>query len=358
MTVLQRLFALPAAIGIALGFLGLAVFTAPVRAGLSPHHYVPRRGAKCRKGYRRRRHGKRVFCVDQGAKKKAPGVAPPTTPPPPPQSTTPTGPLTSRITLHARLDPTYVQNPLSPYEVTYAFSAAATQQSFADAVPIGGETPAPLPSGSLTLSSDGKRKCSVAVGPAIASSECTVFYDFELGHHTITVTYTGGGETVTETVEEDLLPVPTKPILAANYRSYWQPLAIEPGVWRIGTLYIELGSVPGPGPDVELSCEQYGGGFEVGRDDCIQLETAAATHPLAVYATSTGSCSEPTIDALSLSYPEWSEPQFRGPPMRPADIEAGVFHIGAFIWAYGGYAGSKATAPVRFKPEVTLPPDC
>ncbi len=69
-------------------------------------------------------------------------------------------------------------------------------------------------------------------------------------------------------------------------------------IWRIGTLYIELGSVPGPGPDVELSCEQFGGGFEVGRDDCIQLETAAATHPLAV-PTSTGSCSEPTIDALS-----------------------------------------------------------
>jgi hypothetical protein len=355
---LKRLFALAATIGIVLSFLGLAVFTAPVRAGRSPHRYVPGRGAKCKKGYRRQRHGKKVFCVEQDVRKKATKGAPATSPSTPAPSTTPTGPLTSRITLRARLDPTYVQNPLSPYEVTYAFSAAATQQSFAGAVPVGGETPGPLPSGSLTLSSDGKQKCSVAVGSTIAGSHCTVLYDFELGHHTIAVTYTGGGETVTETVEEDLRPVPTKPILAARYWGYSQPLAIEPGVWRIGTLYIELGSVPSPGPYVELSCEQYGGGFEIGRDDCIQLETAAATHPPAVYATATGSCSEPTIDALSLSYPEWPEPQFRGPPMTPADIEAGAFHVRAFIWAYGGYAASEATAQVQFKPEVTLPPDC
>ena len=52
-----------------------------------------------------------------------------------PKSAAPTpvpSPASAKVKLHAHLDPTYTRNPLDPFEVTYAYSASATQE------PIGG----------------------------------------------------------------------------------------------------------------------------------------------------------------------------------------------------------------------------
>jgi hypothetical protein len=347
------------AFGIVLACLGLALIASPVLAARSRQHYLPQHGVKCRSGYKREKHGKKVYCVKQSVKKK-PVPEKATTSPAPPlgapaPSATATGPLTSRVTLHAHLDPTYLQNPFSPYEVTYTFSASATQQHFtAESVPVGGEEPAPLPSGSLALYSDGTQECSVEVGSAVDSSECTVEYNFDLGPHTITVVYTGGGQSVTETVDEDLKPIPTTTILRVSYVPGFQSQAIEPGVWQIGTLDFGMGSSPNRGPDVQIGCETSGR-YEIHPDGCIGLEYP---NQLAVYATATGNCSEPEIGGISLSEPQWSELRFRGPLMSPADIEAGTFHFRAFIWNFGGYEESETTTPLQFKPDVTLPPDC
>jgi hypothetical protein len=184
-----------------------ASFVASADAQPAPHRYSPRHGAKCRQTYKRVKHGRKVYCVKRKAKKKA---APPTAAPAAPAPT-------EKTKLHAHLDPTFTRNPANPFEVTYAYSASASEQTFStQSLAFGAEEAAPLPSGVLSLFSDGKLECAVNVGSGVEGSECPVSYQ-ALGAHSVTTIYTSGEESATETETEQIEPLPTSTTLSVSY---------------------------------------------------------------------------------------------------------------------------------------------
>lgn len=163
------------------------------------HH--PRR-EHCLRGYwkqreRRKVHGKRVeqmWCVYRAPKPAA--KAPVPTP-----GVTPAGHVPA-YRLHARLDPSFTQNPDNPTIVTYTYSASASVEG----VGLAEDAPS-LPEGVLSLYSDGLLACSMDVGGAITGGECTVASS--IGAQTVVVTYQSGSTSATETYSEVIGSVAT-----------------------------------------------------------------------------------------------------------------------------------------------------
>ena len=109
----------------------------------------------------------------------------------------------SGVGLFAHLDPSFVQNPTNPLDVTYSYSASATETE-------GGQTTpdSSLPSGILDLYSDGSLACSMNVGGSITGGTCEVVYA-ATGQHLVTVEYFSGSEDVTDTETELVEPYTT-----------------------------------------------------------------------------------------------------------------------------------------------------
>ncbi len=160
-----------------------------------------------------REHGRAVkvretLCV-YVAPTKAPittttSATPSTSTVPAPIPSTPTTPAPARtVTLHAHLDPSFVQSPTNPLAVTYHYSASAT---------VGSENEPNLPGGILNLYSDGLLACSINVGGSITGGECPITYT-ATGPQTIIVTYSSGATSVTETSIEDIEPFATQTTL-------------------------------------------------------------------------------------------------------------------------------------------------
>jgi len=99
--------------------------------------------------------------------------------------------------LGVHLDPTYTQDINHQLNVTFQYSAAATQ----------GGSSRPLPSGILDFYSDGLLKCSIAVEGSTRGGDCPVVYK-EFGHHTVITEYLSGSYNATETDVEDIEPIP------------------------------------------------------------------------------------------------------------------------------------------------------
>ncbi len=119
----------------------------------------------------------------------------PTRTAPAPAPTTPAPPAPARaVTLHAQLDPSFVQSPTNPLAVTYFYSASAT---------VGSENEPNLPGGILNLYSDGLLACSINVGGSITGGECLVTYQ-AAGPQTVVVTYSSDSVSVTETYTENI----------------------------------------------------------------------------------------------------------------------------------------------------------
>jgi hypothetical protein len=319
---------------IALAVFALAALAAPALAAKSPHRYSPRHGAKCRKSYRRVKHGRKVYCV-----RKVVRAVPKS--PPPPQATT------DAIKLHAHLDPTYTRNPLDPFEVTYAYSASATQQTFAESVALGAVESAPLPSGVLSFFSDGKLECAVNVGSGIEGSECPVRYS-ALGSHTVTTIYASGEQSATETETESIAPLATETTLNMSY-SPEAPVeaGVASGLWRVGTVSAESGASPSPAHSV-IGC---GGPAMTERLDgsgCYQLGAATSY----VFVETSGTCLTKVYVSKETGEPGMvggaSKVMAEGIPA--AAIEGGVDHVRATVTAGAGYAGSEATAALRLDP--------
>jgi hypothetical protein len=297
------------------------------------------------------RRGGKPYCVRQkrAPKQKQPRPAPPSSPP------TATPVATTRVELLAHVDPEYRQNPFDPFEVTYTFSAQAIQHTYlAESVAVGSPGPAPLPSGVLTLSSDGQVKCSRSVGGAIDLSECTVEYE-KLGSHIITATFTTDGQSLTETVTIDVRPYPTKPILMVTYTPRSEPELVEPesGLWEIGELLISVSAVPYT-LQARRACV-FDPNVGIGHVDEEGCYVFLSSRPL-VYATAGGNCVAPEVKDIRIGEDRWDG--LRSQAMSPDEIESGAFHFRAEIQAAGGYAGSETTTPIQFKPDMTLPSDC
>jgi hypothetical protein len=120
---------------------------------------------------------------------------------------------TAPLEFHVQLGSTPARDPSDPFEVTYTYSASATHG--AQAGGSAGDA-APLPSGALTLYSDGRLECAVNVGGAVTASRCPVRYS-NLGEHRVTVTYTSGEQSTSTTEIENIEPLHTETVLELGY---------------------------------------------------------------------------------------------------------------------------------------------
>jgi hypothetical protein len=180
----------------------------------------------------------------------------------------------------------YKQNPLVPNEVTWRYSATATQTVTTDGVT---ETKSvPLPEGELAFFVDGKLDCEITALGAIAGSACTVPLQ-ALGEHEVETIYsaTGGGPSSTVTRTDFVNKYPTQ----TNLQVSVEPVAPE---------YLEIG------PNA-YGFIQYG--FEVGR-----LRVTATTTP-GGYPTfdcegQPAGCLEPELPSLASHHGSVSVPLF------------------------------------------------
>lgn len=103
----------------------------------------------------------------------------------------PPAPPSAPPVLGVSLDPSFVQSPDSPLDVTYTFSASASVNGAPDQV---------LPSGVLDFYSDGTLACSINVGGPTTGGQCLVVYTV-LGSHNVITEYLSGGQTATTGAE-------------------------------------------------------------------------------------------------------------------------------------------------------------
>lgn len=288
--------------------------------------YSPAHSAKCRKHYRRvvkrwRRHGRRhrkVFCVRRHA--------------------------SSAVELHAHLDPTFTRHPLDPFKVTYAYSASATKRATAASA----EKPAPLPSGVLSLFSDGKLECAVFVGAGVKGSKCTVDYA-ALGRHRVKAIYTSGQRSAAETRLER---IPRLKVAAGEFETAVvgtvKPVegAVEVEANRPALVEVVTTSYFGQDPppiEATLDCEGDVAPESLSPSGCYQ----ATDFTEYVYARSKHPCSV-GVEGVFIS--SKTQPALvKGFEFSPAEIESGANHLRVTIPAGGGYAASEATVPIQFK---------
>lgn len=333
------------------------IFTAPAGAAKAPHRYSPHHGSKCRVGYKRvvkhkRHHRTKVFCVKRAMKKKAA--------PTPPAASAPNAATSEKPKLHSHLDPTFTRDPLNPFKVTYAYSASASQEASPQLRAMGVmEEPAPLPSGVLSLFSDGKLECAINVGGNATEGECPVTYQ-ALGQHTVTTIYASGEQSATETETEQIDPLPTTTSLTLSYEDLQHPIelksqgscktfgGIEPRCeyeyeWLLGTLTAEGISTP-IGPE-RLSCVS---GIRCQSEFGSKTLSGTLTAPVTLRATAFTrfpAAEHPDCEELKaiIANPaaeetEWSYPTDLG---LVASVSA------------SGYATSSSPASIEFQP--TLP---
>lgn len=140
----------------------------------------------------------------------------PTTPPATLPGTTPTTqPPTPSYSYKAHVDPSFVQNQSNPKDVTYTYSADATETLNGMSADL--DEANQLPSGVLDLFSDGSLACSVNVGGATDGSTCAVDYS-AYGTHSIVTEYNLSGiAPVTETDPEDIEPFSTSASISTPF---------------------------------------------------------------------------------------------------------------------------------------------
>lgn len=303
----------------------LSLLVAASASANSPHRYNPKHGAKCHKGYRRVTHHGHVYCVKSHKRRGAAKTA-------------------QKVKLHAHLDPTYTRNPLDPFEVTYAYSASATQEPVAHSASISTEEPASLPSGVLALYSDGKLECAVNVGGSETGSECPVQYQ-ALGEHRVTTIYSSGEESATETEVESILPLATATTLTVHYQQLQAAEEVTgTGWWWIGNLVVQPSAEP-PGVATSMACpdeppEAYG---RITDSNCYII-SAGESH---VYGWFNCDEERAALVRITEAAPTSIDPTIPWPSGEA--IEAGELHLRAVSSAVG-YQPSEATTPVQFRP--------
>jgi hypothetical protein len=246
-------------------------------AATTVKQYKPKTHARCRTHYVRRRetvkehkHGKVVkvketFCVYVAPKAAKPTAAAPT------------------ASLAVKLDPTFVQSPTNPLDVTYTYSASAT---------VAGSPDPSLPAGVLELFSDGLLACSENVGAQTSAGTCAVTYS-SFGAHTVNTVYDSGTNSATTGNESEIIEPPSVAPSTVN------------GTWPTDTPTISV-SMSGSTAQVTLTDSNFDGATSVQLEDQFD-DTCAAT-----VSGTTASCSMTTTGtptAFTIRYPGGSPSQ-------------------------------------------------
>lgn len=149
-----------------------------------------------------------------------------------------------KVKLHAKLDPSFTRDPLNPFKVTYAYSASASSETASASAAQVSDVPAQLPSGVLSLYSDGSLECAINVGSGIESGECAVRYQ-ELGTHRVTTIYTSGEQSATATEVEQIEPLQTSTALSVTYSdANGGPERTGTSSWLLGTITVTASTSP------------------------------------------------------------------------------------------------------------------
>jgi hypothetical protein len=252
------------------------------------------RSARCEVGYRAaskvvRKNGKSrrvTVCVRsaagasgaaEGPQAPAPTGAPPVEPvatppvavPPietPPGTTppveTPPGPTNTGPEVHAAIRQGFSQNPLLPDEVTWHYSASATQTVTANGVE---QTESiPLPEGRLVFFVDGQLDCEIQAGGAIAGSACTVSLQ-QLGAHEVEAIFSG--KTSSTATRTDYIPkyptstnlqVSVEPTAPENIDIGPNKYGFDQHAFEVGRLLISGSVTPGGYPTFDCEGQPSG----------------------------------------------------------------------------------------------------
>lgn len=302
----------------------LALLLPAAASAKAPHRYSPKHGAKCHKGYRRVKHHGHVYCVKSRKRHR-------------------TARALEKVKLHAHLDPTYTRNPLDPFEVTYAYSASATQEPAARSASVSTEEPAPLPKGVLSFYSDGILECSINVGGSATGDECPVDYQ-ALGVHKVTTLYTAGEESATVTETENIGPLMTSVSLSLSYSDLpGGPEQTGPETWRLGTLVVTGSAMPSG--SAVFQCD--------GDPGCIEPSwlphsvSGAIEVPITVNAGLNGAIGpEPTCEEINGAFEE------HGYPLLSERFEPDLSgeHLRVVTDLGLGYQASEAVASLDYSP--------
>lgn len=151
-----------------------------------------------------------VACVYRAPTKKTvtPVINPAPVSAPTSQTVTPTTVApTPSYSYSSHVDPSFVQSPSNPMDVTYTFTADATETL--GAAQFDTDQQGTLPGGILDLTSDGSLACSINVGGATDGGNCFVPYTSFGTHQVITEYFPNGTTPVTETDHPDIEPFST-----------------------------------------------------------------------------------------------------------------------------------------------------
>jgi hypothetical protein len=273
------------------------------------------------------------------------------------------------VKLHAHLDSSFVQDPSNPFQVTYSFSATATQT--VEGLTLSSE-PVPLPAGVLTLYNNGVLACSVHVSGTFDSGECPVEYK-ELGSQTVTTVYASGQISVTETNIEHVEPENTSTTVTAKYAPYESSsikhLTVgEIVTWTVGDIEINaISTTPSGGPIIvpgsNMSPVPARPGFcESKRHQCLQPNIAETDSELS-YSAGDLAVHICTRNKVIIGMHIGEEPGNSVSAVERAchetsiaEAESGQLFTEANLEAVPGYnASTSGPLPIQFVPELKEP---
>lgn len=309
-----------------------------------PKSYVPKKGKPCKRGYKaKKRHRKRV-CVKRRRQKQVGGDA---------------GVLRFRVKFDS-----VIRDPLNPFRVTYSFSASATR---AFASPALREVPETLPPGVISFFSDGSLKCALNVGGASAGGQCPVLYS-ALGDHVVTLVYSSGEASVSETRAESIAPLATSTALATAFRP--DPTSLEVGisgyldvvgsVSPTGTAMV--GCLGGDSPACIDFIPSFFGGGCCGHTGYQMPLSGTRTFTVRFRDARFGVCFNQPVWEINAEDSDGNTLGFEGNRRWAvfenvaATLAGGTRHLLARSAVGNGYVPSTAIAPVRFVPQLPADP--
>jgi hypothetical protein len=180
----------------------------------------------------------------------------------------------------------FKQNPLVPNEVTWHYSATASESVIKNGVET--TKSVPLPKGVLAFFVDGKLECEIDAGGAIAASACTVALQ-ELGAHEVETIFSGDeGESDTASRTDLIGRYPTQtnlqvsiePVPPQERQVGWTETLQSYPIYgfEVGRVHITGTTTPGGYPT--FSCEGFGSGCLIPEESSLAAHGGSLNLPL------------------------------------------------------------------------------
>lgn len=188
--------------------------------------------------------------------------------------------------MHASIGTGFKQNPLVPDEVTWRYSASATQTVIKNGVET--TKSVPLPKGVLAFFVDGSLECEINAGGAIAGSACTVDLQ-ELGAHEVETIFSGDegeSDTISRTdligryPTQTNLQVSIEPVPPQERQVGWTETLQSYPIYgfEVGRVHITGTTTPGGYPT--FSCEGLGSGCLIPEESSLAAHGGSLNLPL------------------------------------------------------------------------------